>query len=53
LFTRLPATNISQIKDFTPRAWAKAKANEQPVAQAALTLLKYIIRIIKILASTY
>ncbi len=25
LFTRLPATKISQIKKFTPAAWAKAK----------------------------
>jgi len=33
LFTRLPAAKITQIKEFTPRAWAKAK--EQMVAQAA------------------
>ena len=26
LFTRLPATKISQIKDFVPAAWANAKA---------------------------
>ena len=25
LFTRLPATKISQIKEFTPAAWAKSK----------------------------
>ena len=35
LFTRLPATKITQINDFTPVAWAKAKAKEQLVAQAA------------------
>jgi transposase len=33
LFTRLPAAKITQIKDFTPAAWAKAK--ERMVAQAA------------------
>jgi len=32
LFTRLPAAKITQIRDFTPAAWAKAK--EQVVAQA-------------------
>ncbi len=35
LFTRLPAANITQIKEFTPAAWAKAKAMEKVVAQAA------------------
>jgi hypothetical protein len=30
---RLPAAKITQIKEFTPSAWAKAK--EQVVAQAA------------------
>ena len=35
LFTRLPAAKITQIKEFTPAAWAKAKAKEQVVAQAA------------------
>jgi len=34
LFTRLPAAKTTQIKDFTPAAWAKAKAKEQVVAQA-------------------
>jgi hypothetical protein len=34
LFTRLPAAKITQIKEFTPAAWAKAKAKEQVVAQA-------------------
>jgi hypothetical protein len=33
LFTRLPAAKITQIRDFTPTAWAKAK--EKLVAQAA------------------
>jgi len=35
LFTRLPAAKITQIKEFTPAAWAKAKANEKLLAQAA------------------
>ena len=35
LFTRLPSAKITQIKDFTPAAWAKAEANEKVVAQAA------------------
>ena len=35
LFTRLPAAKINQIKEFTPAAWAKAKAREKMVAQAA------------------
>jgi hypothetical protein len=35
LFTRLPAAKITQIKQFTPAAWAKEKTNEQLVAQAA------------------
>ena len=29
LFTRLPAAKITQIKEFTPAAWAKAKAKEK------------------------
>jgi hypothetical protein len=32
LFTRLPAAKITEIKQFTPAAWAKAK--EKMVAQA-------------------
>jgi hypothetical protein len=32
LFTRLPAAKITQIKEFTPAAWAKAKAKDQVVA---------------------
>ena len=35
LFTRLPAAKITQIKDFTPAAWAKANAKEKVIAQAA------------------
>ena len=35
LFTRLPAANITQIKDFTPAAWAKDKNMEKVFAQAA------------------
>jgi len=35
LFTRLPAAKITQIKDFTPAAWAKAKASEQLPTLAA------------------
>ncbi|MGA2749922.1 MAG: transposase [Verrucomicrobiota bacterium] len=33
LFTRLPAAKITQIKEFTPAAWAKAQA--KMVAQTA------------------
>jgi len=35
LFTRLPAAKITEIRQFTPVAWAKAKAIEKVVAQAA------------------
>jgi len=35
LFTRLPTAKITQIKEFTPTAWAKPKAKEKMVAQAA------------------
>jgi transposase len=35
LFTRLPATKITQIREFTPAVWAKAKAKAQVAAQAA------------------
>jgi hypothetical protein len=31
----MPATKITQIKEFTPAAWAKAKAKKRLVAQAA------------------
>lgn len=34
LFTRLPAAKITEIKAFTPAAWAKAKAKEK-ILQAA------------------
>lgn len=33
LFTRLPAAKITQIKQFTPAAWARAK--DQAVTLAA------------------
>ena len=33
LFTRLPAAKITQIRDFTPAAWAKTRV--EVVAQAA------------------
>jgi transposase len=32
LFTRLPAAKITQIKEFTPAAWAKTKVSEQIAA---------------------
>jgi hypothetical protein len=35
LFTRLPAAKITQIKDFAPAGWAKAKGREKTIAQAA------------------
>jgi transposase len=35
LFTRLPAAKITQINQFTPRAWAKANPKEKLLAQAA------------------
>jgi hypothetical protein len=35
LFTRLPAAKITEIKEFTPTAWAKVKAKEELVAEAA------------------
>jgi putative SOS response-associated peptidase YedK len=33
--TRLPAAKITQIKEFTPATWARAKAKEKILAQAA------------------
>jgi len=33
LFRRLPAAKITQIKEFTPAAWAKAEAKEKVVAR--------------------
>ena len=35
LFTRLPAAKITEIKEFTPAAWANAKAMKKVVGQAA------------------
>jgi hypothetical protein len=35
LFTRLPSAKITEIKQFTPRAWASAKAKEKLIALAA------------------
>jgi hypothetical protein len=35
LFTRLPAAKITEIRQFTPAAWAKAKAKEKWIALAA------------------
>jgi transposase len=35
LLTRLPAAKIAEIQQFTPAAWAKAKAKEKVLAQAA------------------
>jgi transposase len=35
LFTRLPSAKITQIKGFTPAAWAKFKAKEKLIALAA------------------
>jgi hypothetical protein len=34
-FTRLPAAKITEIQQFTPRAWAKGKASKNLVEQAA------------------
>jgi hypothetical protein len=36
----LPGAKITQIKEFTPRAWARAKAEEQVVALGRLRFLK-------------
>jgi hypothetical protein len=35
LFTRLPSAKITQIKEFTPAAWAKSKKKVGPVDRAA------------------
>ena len=35
LFTHLPAAKITEIQQFTPAAWAKAKAKQKVLAQAA------------------
>jgi transposase len=34
LFTRLPSAKITEIKQFTPRAWARAKAKDKLIALA-------------------
>jgi hypothetical protein len=34
LFTRLPSAKITEIQEFTPAAWAGAKAKEKLGAQA-------------------
>jgi transposase len=35
LFTRLPAAKITEIQEFTPATWAKVRAKESVVAEAA------------------
>jgi hypothetical protein len=35
LFTRLPSAKITEIKHFTPRAWARAKTKEKLTALVA------------------
>jgi transposase len=35
LFMRLPSAKITEIEDFTPRAWAKVKAQEKLITVAA------------------
>jgi len=35
LFSRLPAAKITQIKEFTPAAWAATSAKQNPVERAA------------------
>ncbi len=35
MLSRLPAAKTTQIKEFTPAAWAKANAKEKVIAQAA------------------
>lgn len=35
LFTRLPAAKITEIKQFTPAAWAKTRAKQKTLPQAA------------------
>jgi transposase len=35
LFARLPTAKITQIKEFTPAAWVRAKSDEKLVGQAA------------------
>ena len=35
LLPRLPAAKITEIREFTPAAWAKAKVKEKNLVQAA------------------
>jgi hypothetical protein len=35
LFTRLPAAKITEVRQFTPAAWAKTEAKEKLVTDAA------------------
>ena len=35
LFTRLPAAKTTEIKEFTPAAWAEAAAKQNPIDRAA------------------
>jgi len=35
LFLRLPAAKATQIKEFTPAAWAEAAAKQNPIDRAA------------------
>ncbi len=35
LFLQLPSAKITQIKEFTPAVWAKARENKQSLVQAA------------------
>jgi transposase len=35
LFTRLPSAKITQIKEFTPAAWAATAARQNPADRAA------------------
>jgi len=35
MFTRLPAAKITEIKEFTPAAWAATKAKKNFIARVA------------------
>jgi hypothetical protein len=37
LFTRQPLAKITEVRQFTPAVWARAKAKEKLIALAALT----------------
>jgi hypothetical protein len=45
LFTRLPAAKITQIREFTPAAWAEAKTGKKPCARGMRNLPLIIARI--------